>query len=96
VATLDMTSLARRGADLRMQELRAELDALYRMFPDLRSDGQRVGRGRRATAPTQTDTDTPSLAPTRRGRRRPMTAAERKAVAERMRKYWAERRKAKK
>ena len=34
---LDMTSLARRGAEVRIQELNAEVNALVSMFPDLRS-----------------------------------------------------------
>jgi hypothetical protein len=81
--------LARLGAIARLEQLRAEETAIRAEFPEL------FGRGKRQKA-----TDTAAAAPSRRGRggrrRRPkMSAAARKAVSERMRKYWAERRKSK-
>ena len=78
--------LARLGAVARLEQLRREEDAIRAEFPEL------FGRGRRA------DTAAPDAAPEGRGggrRRRKMSAAARKAVSERMRKYWADRRKAK-
>lgn len=74
--------LARLGAQARLVELRQEEAAIRAAFPDL--FGGR-GRGRKAAA----------AAPAGRRRRRGMSAAGRKAVSERMRKYWADRRKAK-
>lgn len=81
MAKFDLKELARRGAEARVAELETELAAIRRAFP-----GLRAGRGARAEA---SDTG----GPRRRGRRR-MTAAQRKAVSARMKKYWAGRRKA--
>ena len=74
--------LARLGAMARLEQLRQEEAAIRAEFPEL------FGRGRRPQA------DAPAAPPARR-RRRAMSAAARKAVSERMRKYWAEQRKAK-
>jgi len=80
--------LARRGAALRLRELANELDILFSAFPDLRdafdSDELPVSfimrrDARRARAKAVT-------------RQRPMSAAARRAVSRRMKKYWAERR----
>ena len=69
------------GARQRYQELQRELASLVAAFPE-------VGRGAgRAAAPRA------KAAPARR--RRKMSEVERKAVSERMRKYWADRRKQK-
>lgn len=74
--------LARLGALSRLDELRKEEAAIRTAFPDL----FRRGRGRAAS--------TAAAAPAKRARRRrKMSAAEKKAVSERMKKYWAERRK---
>jgi len=77
---IDLKSLAREGARKRIQELLEELAALRRSFPDL---AERRPSPLRAVAPQK-----------RRGRRTPMTAAQRKAVGIRMKAYWAARRKA--
>jgi len=74
--------LARLGARSRLEELRQEEASIRSAFPDLFGRG----RGRRGVAH---DTGGP------RRRRRGMSAAARKAVSLRMKKYWAERRKAK-
>ncbi len=81
-----LRELARLGAAARVQELRQEEAAIRAMFPDL------CGGGRQAR-----DADENGAAPatTRRRRRQRMSPAARKAVSERMRRYWAERRKAK-
>lgn len=86
MAKIDIQQYARRGAQARIDELNQELHAIYAAFPDLR-----LGRSRQA----RRQTPTPSEG-TRRSRRRKMTTAQRKAVSQRMRKYWAERRKTKK
>ena len=71
--------LARLGAIARLEQLKQEEAAIRAEFPEL------FGRGRRGVA----DVATPGR------RRRRMSSAARKAVSIRMRKYWAERRKAK-
>lgn len=72
--------LARLGAMARLEQLRAEEAAIRAEFPEL------FGRGRKADAGGDRG---------RRRKRKPMSAAQKKAVSERMRKYWAERRKGK-
>lgn len=77
--------LARLGAMARLEQLRQEEAAIRQEFPEL------FGRGRRAAAAAA-----PAAAASRGARkRRKMSAAGRKAVSERMRQYWAERRKSK-
>ena len=76
-----LRDLARSGAENMLKQLRAEIIAIERTFPELA-----IPQKRRAVRE--------ALQKVRR-RVRTMTAAERKAVSERMRKYWAERRKAK-
>ena len=71
-----------RGAEQRLQEIVAEAAAIHRAFPELRNRGQRGA----ATATVVT------AAKARRRGRANMSAAQRKAVSERMRKYWAARR----
>jgi hypothetical protein len=83
---IDMKAFARAGAIARLNELQHEMERIGRAFPGLRTatPGRATPAGKvsaRATA-----------APV--GRRKPMSAAEKKAVSERMRKYWAGRRKA--
>ena len=76
--------LARLGAVARLEQLRAEEAAIRSEFPELFGRGRREGRaapGGTAGAP--------------RRRRAKMSPQARKAVSERMRKYWAERRKGK-
>jgi hypothetical protein len=82
---VDMRDLARTGAEARLAALRAEEAALLAAFPDLRSRSLR----RPATAAAAT---APSTRQASRGRRRTMSAAQREAVGERMRAYWAARR----
>ena len=77
--------LARLGAVARLEQLRQEEAAIRAEFPEL------FGRGRRGAD----DGKAAGRAPSRGRLRSAMSAANRKAVSERMRKYWAERRKAK-
>ena len=77
---------ARLGAEARLAALELEREAILRSFPDLAR--RRNARG--AAAGTE------SGGGGRRGRRKShMSAAARKAVSVRMKKYWASRRKAK-
>ena len=77
--------LARLGAVARLEQLRQEEAAIRSEFPELFGRGRQ--RGPTAAAPA------PKAKRRRRGR---MSAAARKAVSERMKKYWADHRKAKK
>ncbi len=79
--------LARLGAKARLEELRREEAAIRHAFPDLVGGRARGAGGRKSI-------EGPEPAAPRRTKRR-MTAAARKAVSDRMRKYWAARRKAK-
>ena len=100
MATLNpdqLRRLARLGAVARLEQLRQEEAAIRGEFPEL------FGRGRREEAPQQRQggrkggraaaADGQGTARKRGGRS--MSAKDRKAVSERMRRYWAERRKAK-
>ena len=79
--------LARLGAMARLEQIRAEEAGIRAEFPEL------FGRGSRRED-TGRDAE-PATGAKGRRRRRAMSAAGRKEVSERMRKYWAERRKAK-
>ena len=76
-----LKELARAGAEVALKELRAEVIAIERTFPELAL--QRRRRALRRSLKEATS------------RTRRMSAAARKAVSERMTRYWAERRKAK-
>ena len=80
--TEQLRRLARLGAIARLEQLKQEEAAIRAEFPEL------FGRGRRAAV-------VDVAKPGRRSGRRKMSSEARKAVSVRMRKYWAERRKAK-
>ena len=75
-----LRELAKDGAKVTLGRLRAEIIAIERTFPELALPGTRKALLK-------------SVA-TARKRTRRMSAAARKAVSQRMKKYWAERRKA--
>ena len=81
--------LARKGAEYRYQELKAEIAALTRNFPHLT-------RTRVRRAQIDASAEPAAMIDRPRRRRRGMSAAARKAVSVRMKRYWAARRKAKK
>ena len=81
---LHILELARKGAEVKYQELQSEIAALVRHFPHLRKGNGGVGKARRLT-PEQGTTET--AAPRRK--RSKMSAAAKKAVSLRMKKYWA-------
>lgn len=72
--------LARTGAEALLKQLRAEIIAIERTFPELE-----LGRRRRAVGRTLKSA---------RKRGRDMSEEARQAVSRRMKKYWAERKKA--
>jgi hypothetical protein len=82
MSKLDLKEYARRGAEVRLRELQAEAAEIFRAFPDLRGGvAIAMGPGRGSEVGN--------------GRsRKPMSAAARKAVSLRMKRYWAARRKA--
>jgi hypothetical protein len=81
LTTERLRELARTGAETALKELRAEIIAIERTFPEFALPRRRrqvrkaVNRARKRT--------------------RQWSAAAKKAVSERMKRYWAERRKAK-
>jgi hypothetical protein len=80
VSAEKLRDLARTGAEVTLERLRAEIIAIERTFPELGLPRHR--RELRQSVKQATN------------RTRQMSAAARKAVSERMKKYWAERRKA--
>ena len=87
IAESELRSLALVGARARLSTLQAEVASLLATFPQLRSGRLARGASGGDAAPRKGK---------KPGRKRPMSAAEKKAVSERMRKYWAERRAGKK
>ena len=81
LTTARLKDLARRGAEMALKELRADIVAIERTFPELRLPARRRALRREVQQATK--------------RTRQMSAAARKAVSQRMKKYWAERRNAK-
>lgn len=79
--TVNVRGLAVTGAKVRLQELEVERRAILAAFPELR--GGAGAPAKRADA----------AVPKVRRRRRRLSAAQRHAIGERMKKYWAERRK---
>jgi hypothetical protein len=77
VPSIDLKVYARRGAEARVAELTAELNDIYKAFPDMRTGGASASQVTGAR---------------RRRKRREMTAAQKADVSKRMKKYWAERR----
>jgi hypothetical protein len=75
-----LRELARSGAETALKQLRAEIIAIERTFPELALPKRRKAIQKSFTRAT--------------GRARNVSAAAREAVSERMKKYWAERRKA--
>jgi len=84
--------MARKGAEQTYSELQAQIAALVKNFPHL---AQRKGR-QASRAVSRGFAAVELEAPRLRRRAGRMSAAARKAVSVRMKKYWAERRKGKK
>jgi len=79
--TAKLRDYARAGAEAALKQLRAEIVAIERTFPELA-----LRKRRRAIRKSLARAES---------RARTMSAAARRAVSERMKRYWAERRKAK-
>ena len=80
LSTEKLRQLAQAGAEAALRQLRAEIIAIERTFPELA-----LPRRRRALRQSLKQASS---------RTQHMSEAARKAVSERMRRYWAERRKA--
>ena len=75
--SIDLKAYARRGAEARIAELTAELNDIFKAFPDLRAGGASASQ---------------AASGGRRRRHRGMTAAQKAEVSKRMKKYWAAKR----
>ena len=75
-----LRDLARTGAEVVVKRLRAEIIAIERAFPELRLPQRRRAVRKSVRKATK--------------RTRTMSVAARKAASQRMKRYWAERRKA--
>jgi hypothetical protein len=84
----ELRRLARLGAQKRLEELRREEAAIRAAFPDLNdtAPGRRGRKGARGAAQPAG-----AARKAKRRRRAPMSAAQKRAVSERMKKYWAKR-----
>jgi hypothetical protein len=88
-------SLARLGAHARLAELEAERRTILAAFPGLAAQAARHARSGRAASGAPAHPGAVKAPAEKGGRRRiKMSAEQRKAVSDRMRKFWAERRKA--
>lgn len=77
---IELKRLARLGAQARLDQIEAERRAILRAFPGLSLAAPAAGRGKAAEA-------APKKKKSRK--RRQMTAEQRKAVSDRMKKFWA-------
>jgi hypothetical protein len=84
--------MARKGAEHRYEELQAEIARLVKHFPHVAAEaGRQI-----SLAVSQAAASAEAEAPKVRRRAKKMSTAARKAVSDRMKKYWAKRRKANK
>lgn len=74
------------GAEARLRQISQEAADIYRTFPELRRHDRELPSGTEATSPASSQR-------LNERDRRSMSATARKAVGERMKKYWAARRK---
>jgi hypothetical protein len=86
--------LARLGAHARLTELEEERRAILRAFPGLAAEASRRAKKARAAGTAAAEAVAATGLARRRVRRGTMSAEKRQAASERMRKFWAERRKA--
>jgi hypothetical protein len=91
MAASDLRSWAVKGAEQRLGEIAEEAKVIFQTFPELRHRGRGFDLPR-ASATASGSVEPPASTTPRRHRRK-MSAAARKAVSARMKKYWAARRK---
>jgi hypothetical protein len=90
----NILALAKRGAEARLEDLKQELKLLVQLFPHLRDSFDKDNMPLSFMMAQNSGQLAAENGDVRRRRR--MSAAARKAVSARMKKYWALRRKAKK
>ena len=93
MAAVDMKSLARAGAAARLAELASEAAAIRKAFPGIQASGGEnrfPWRKRKSAAASDS-----WVSSGRTRKRKPMSAAMKREVSKRMKKYWASRRAAK-
>jgi hypothetical protein len=90
MAASDLRSWAVKGAEQRLGEIAEEAKLIFQTFPELRHRGRGFDLPK-APATSGANMESPAKATNRRHRRK-MSAAGRKAVSDRMKKYWAARR----
>jgi hypothetical protein len=78
---------AQLGAEVRLGQLREEIAQIYKAFPALRF--RKVTR--HGPANPSSSADGPDAVPAATRRRRRLSAAQKKAISQRMKKYWADR-----
>jgi hypothetical protein len=88
LSRVEVKRLALIGAQSRLDALNAEIASIVRAFPEL-------SRGRATAASTSVGNATPRKGRGGRKRNWNMSDAQKRAVSERMKKYWAGRRKEK-
>ena len=88
LSRVEVKRLALIGAQSRLDALNAEIATIVRAFPEL-------SRGRATATATAVGNDTPRKGRGGRKRNWNMSDAQKRAVSERMKKYWAGRRKEK-
>jgi hypothetical protein len=86
-----LNELAKRGAEVRLRELAYEVKSLIGLFPHLRNS---LGKDKLPHSVIAPEGSGATKKEAGRRKRPKMSAAARKAVSERMKKYWAARRKA--
>jgi hypothetical protein len=90
-----MKEYARRGAEARIAELRAEMAEIYRAFPGLRRGRPAADAGDAGEETTGGTGAGRKRRGGKRGPKRPMSAAQKRAVSQRMKRWWAEQKKGK-
>jgi hypothetical protein len=92
LSAAEINKLARIGAAAKLAELERDTVALRRAFPGLKPASGARGAGGEAVFEPQAKL---TARVSKRGRRKPMSAGERKAVSDRMKRYWEDKRKGK-
>lgn len=96
----DLRRFARLGAMKRLDDIRREEAAIRQTFPELfagatAAAAPKSGTARKASTASKAGKTSKAAAPAKARKRSTMSSAMRKEVSERMKKYWAARRKAK-
>jgi hypothetical protein len=91
MAKFDMRDYARRGAEARLAELAEEARSILAAFPEFYRGDMPFEKPATRGASRGLSRQEALTAPVKRRKRPKMSAAQRKAVGERMKRYWAAR-----